>query len=159
MGFFANVTFTDSDATIPIGEALEDDDALVALGFLEEGDIVQRETSFFNAPDITANASVFYEANGLEVALSGSFQTEQFDEVDDFGLDQFSGRFAQLDLFIGYELPWDRFGEYEFFFQVSDLTDTGTKVTDLNTVGRNRNVFDEGSFNGREFEIGIRARF
>jgi len=159
MGFFANVTFTDSDATIPIGEALEDDDALVALGFLEEGDIVQRETSFFNAPDITANASVFYEANGLEVALSGSFQTEQFDEVDDFGLDQFSGRFAQLDLFIGYELPWQRFGEYEIFFQVSDLTDTGTKVTDLNTVGRNRNVFDEGSFNGREFEIGVRARF
>ena len=160
MGMFANVTLTDSDASFPVGEALDaDEDAAVPLGFAQAGDFIIRETTFFNSPDVTANASIFYEANGLEAALSASYQSEQFDADDDFGFDQFSGRFFQLDLFLGYELPWKEYGEYEIFFEVADITDSGTKVTDLNTVGRARQLFDEGSFNGREFQLGLRARF
>lgn len=167
-GMFANVTLTDTEATIPLVEAatianpdggLQDDDALVGLGYAEVGDGVYRKTSFFNSPDLTSNASIYYEANGIEAALSASYQSEQFDAVDDFGLDQYVGDYFQLDLFLGYTLPWEEFGMYEVYFEVADLTDTGQKVTDLNTVGRQRNVFDEGAFNGREFVFGLRGRF
>lgn len=169
VGFFGNVTFTDTDAeyqvvapaTIANPEGgLEDDEALVALGFAEVGDGLVRRTSFFNSPKISANGSVYYEANGLEVALSASYQSRQFDFTDDFGLDQFNGSFYQMDIFVGYDLPIDeRYGRYQLYVEVPDVTDNGLKPTDLQTVGRGRNAFDEASFNGREVSFGIRGRF
>lgn len=92
--------------------------------------------------------------------MSASYQSKQFDATDDFGLDQFNGSFYQMDIFVGYDLPVDeRFGSYQLYVEVPDVTDNGLKPTDLQQVGRNRNVFDEASFNGREVSFGIRGRF
>jgi len=169
VGFFGNVTYTDSEATFELvapasaanpNGGLEDDEALVALGFAAEGDGLLRTTSFFNAPTITANGSIYYEAHGLEVALSASFQSSQFDAADDFGLDQFNGRYYQMDIFVGYDLPIDEgLGSYQIYVEVPDITDNGLKPTDLQTVGRGRVAFDDASFNGREIRFGIRGKF
>ncbi|NOX95438.1 MAG: TonB-dependent receptor [Alphaproteobacteria bacterium] len=169
VGFYGNVTYADSEATYEVVEAasaanpgggLQDDEALVALGFAQEGDGLVRETSFFNSPNLSANGAIYYEAHGLEVALSATYQSRAFDFTDDFGLDQFNGRYYQMDIFIGYDLPIDeQYGSYKVYFEVPDVTDNGIKPTDLQTVGRTRTAFDEASFNGREFRFGIRGRF
>ncbi len=169
VGFFGNITYTDSEAEYQVvapatatnpDAGLEDDEALVALGFASEGDGLIRRTSFFNSPTISANGSIYYEAHGLEVALSASYQSRQFDFTDDFGLDQFNGRYYQMDIFVGYDLPIGKEkGAYQIYVEVPDVTDNGLKPTDLQTVGRSRTAFDEASFNGREIQFGIRGRF
>ncbi len=160
VGFFGNVTYTESEATYVVEPSLDDDEALVALGFLQEDDPLLRETNFFNAPNITANGSIYYEAHGLEVALSAQYQGRAFDFTDDFGLDQFNGSFYQMDIFVAYELPIDeRYGSIKIFAEVPDVTDNGIKPTDLQQLGRTRVTFDEASFNGREIRFGVRGRF
>ena len=167
LGFNGNVTLTSSranfDVVSPATEAnpfggLEDDEALVVLGFAEEGDGLVRRTSFFNSPNLSANASLFYEDKNFEAAISATFTGRQFDFVDDFGLDQFNGRYYQLDFFMQYHLPFGN-GAYSVYFEVPDFTDNGLKPTDLQQVGRQRLRFDEASFNGREFRFGLRGRF
>lgn len=176
MGFFGNIAYTDSEATYAVvgaadpvlnvdedgefTEGLEADEALVALGFSEVGDGLFRTASFFNSPNLNANASLFYEANGLEIALSAQYQGRAFDATDNFGLDQYNGRFYQMDIYVGYDLPIpENYGKYEIFAEVQDVTDNGLKPTDLQTVGRTRTLFDEASFNGREVRFGVRGRF
>lgn len=169
MGMNANITYTDSNAQYTLvaadsalnpGGGLSDDEAEVVLGFANEGDALIRRTSFFRAPEITANGTLFYQDDDFDIALSGSYQTESFTATDDFGLDQFTGSYFQLDLFVGYTLPVPKnYGEFKIFFEVPDITDGGRKPTDLQTVGRSRTVFDEASFNGREFRFGLRGKF
>lgn len=169
MGMNANITYTDSDATyvlIPGASALNPDDGLaddeaeVVLGYANAGDALIRQTSFFRSPEITANGTLFYEDDALEIALSGSYQTESFAATDDYGLDQFTASYFQLDLFVGYTLPIPKnYGDFKLFFEIPDITDGGRKPTDLQTVGRSRTAFDEASFNGREFRFGLRGRF
>lgn len=159
MGFNANITFTKSDTTISIKDELEDDDALVIFGFNQEGDRLDRETPFFNAPRRSANASIYYDANGLEVAISGSYQDRSFNAVDDFGLDQYDIQYFRFDFYAEYDLPEKYFGDMSIAFEVPDFTDTGTKTTTGQSVGTNRNLFDNATFNGREFRLTLRGRF
>lgn len=159
VGVSGNVSFTDSKANFELA-VLEDDDALVVLGYANEGDVLFRETSFFNAPDLSANGTLFYESDGIEVAFSASYQSEVFDSADDFGLDQYAAAYFQLDFFMGYDLRlFDQTGDFSLFFEVQDITDSGEKPTDLQTIDRNSSVYDEASFNGREFILGFRGRF
>ena len=169
MGFSGNVSYTDSEAEIAIVEAatasgpdagLEDDEALVVLGFASEGDGLYRRTDFFNAPTWSANATLFYESDRLEIALSVQHQSSSFDSVDDFGFDQYSARYTQWDLYMEYEIERNIGpASTSIYLEIPDVTDTGRNPTDLQTLGRERRVFDEASFNGREFRMGIRASF
>lgn len=169
IGASANLTYTDSDASyvvVPGASALnpdgglQDDEAEVVLGYSDEGDALIRQTSFFRSPEITANATIFYEDDDLDIALSASYQTESFASTDDYGLDQFTAAYFQLDLFVGYTLPLpENYGEFKVFFEVPDVTDGGRKAVDLQTAGRSRTAFDEASFNGREVRFGIRGKF
>lgn len=158
MGVDGNITYTKSKASFPVTAALEDDEALVVLGFAEEGDPLIRTTSFFNSPKVSGNATIYYEDDDFELALSGSYQSRAFDATDDFGLDQYNERYFQLDLYAEYDLPV-KFGDFSIYFEVPDITDGGKKATDAQTIGRTRQLYDEASFNGREFRFGIRGRF
>ena len=169
MGFSGNVAYTDSEAEIAIVEAatasgpdggLEDDEALVVLGFAGEGDGLYRRTDFFNAPTWSANATLFYESDSLEIALSVQHQSSSFDSVDDFGFDQYSATYTQWDLYMEYGIGRNIGpASTSVYLEIPDVTDTGRNPTDLQTLGRERRVFDEASFNGREFRMGIRASF
>lgn len=169
MGLSGNVAYTDSEAEIAVVEAattsspdggLEDDEALVVLGFADEGDGLYRQTDFFNAPTWSANVTLFYESDRLEVALSAQHQSSSFDSVDDFGFDQYSARYTQWDFYMEYDFERDIGpASTSVYLEIPDVTDTGRNPTDLQTLGRERRVFDEASFNGREFRMGIRASF
>ena len=160
MGINGNVTFTESEADFQVGGLSASQDAIVALGFANDGDTLYRTASFFGAPDLSGNLAIYYEANGLEVALSASYQDEAFDQRDDYGLDQYKDSYFQADFFMAYQLPLDEsYGTYNVFLGIQDITDDGTKATDARTVGRGTNLFDERSFNGREINIGIRGQF
>ena len=168
-GFSANAAYTRSEAEVAVLEAatpfnpnagLEDDEALVVLGFAGEGDGLYRRTDFFNSPAWSGNATMFYEGDNLEIALSLQFQSSAFDSLDDFGFDQYSGRYSQWDFYMEYDLPDTRgLGSTSVYLEIPDVTDSGRNPTDLQTLGRTRRVVDEASFNGREFRIGVRGRF
>lgn len=168
-GLSFSVAYTDSEAEIAVVESatpanpdggLEDDEALVVLGFADEGDGVHRRTDFFNSPGWSANLSLYYESDDFEIALSSQHQSTSFDSLDDFGLDQYSGRYSQWDLYVEYGLPDSLgLGDVSIYLEVPDLTDTGRNPTDLQSLSRRRQVIDEVSFNGREFRIGVRGRF
>ena len=169
VGLSASLAYTRSDAEIALLEpatpgnpsgGLDEVDALVALGFAEYGDGVIRSTDFFNSPRWSGNAVVYHESETLEIALSYHYQSSAFDSLDDFGLDQYSGRYSQLDFYLEYELPLDYGrGDFSAYLEIPDITDSGRNPTDLQSLGRTRRVIDEASFNGREFRIGVRARF
>lgn len=159
MGFSANVTFTESRATIPVASALDDDEALVILGIANEGDSLSRRTQFFNSPPVSGNVSLYYDANGLDIGLSGSYQDQSFNAVDDFGLDQYDDEYWRFDLSVAYELPTRRFGETVIYFEVPDFTDDGQKPTSVQTIGKTRRLFDLATFNGREVRFGLRTKF
>ncbi len=169
LGLSVNAAYTRSRAEIAAVEAatpsnpdagLQDWEALVELGFANEGDGVVRRTAFYNAPTWSANAAVYYEGGNFECALSMQHQSSSFDSLDDFGFDQYSGRYTQWDLYLEYEFPARAgLGETSVYLEVPDITDTGRNPTDLQSLGRARRVIDEASFNGREFRIGLRGRF
>jgi TonB-dependent receptor len=159
MGMSANFTYTESDAIIPVTDELEDDEALVILGLAQEGDALTRRTPFFNAPRRSANASLYYEDNKFEVAISGLYQDRSFNAVDDFGLDQFDIQFFAFDFYVEYKLPKERFGNTSISFEVPDFTDSGRKSTTGQSIGTNRRLFDNASFNGREFRLTLRSSF
>lgn len=169
LGVSANAAYTRSDAEVTAvagatalsaTSGLQDDDALVVLGLAREGDPVSRNVTFFNAPTWSANATIFYESGNLEVALSLQHQSSAFDSLDDFGFDQYSGRYSQWDFYLEYDLPIRAGGaETSAYLEIPDVTDTGRNPTDLQTLGRERRVVDEASFNGREFRLGIRGWF
>ena len=168
-GLSANAAYTRSRAKIAAVEAatpsnpdagLQDWEALVELGFANEGDGVVRRTAFYNAPTWSANAALYYESENFECALSMQHQSSSFDSLDDFGFDQYSGRYTQWDLYLEYEFPAGAsFGATSVYLEVPDITDTGRNPTDLQSLGRARRVIDEASFNGREFRIGLRGQF
>ena len=168
-GISANVAYTTSEAEVAVLEAatpfdpgagLQDYDALVVLGLAGEGDGLYRRTDFFNSPTWSGNTTLYYESENLEFALSMQFQSSAFDSLDDFGFDQYSGRYSQWDLYVEYDLP-DANGleDTSVYLEIPDITDTGRNPTDLQTLSRKRQIVDEASFNGREFRIGIRGRF
>ena len=169
VGLSANVAYTRSKATLVAIEAatrtnpdagLQDWEALVELGFADEGDGLARQTEFYNSPRWSANAVVYYESNHFEFALSMQHQSSSFDSLDDFGFDQYSGRYTQWDLYMEYELPAGMgIGETSVYLEIPDVTDTGRNPTDLQSLGRSRRIIDEASFNGREFRVGLRGRF
>ena len=169
IGFSASLAYTDSEAEIvsvvpatsvnPDG-GLADDEALVVLGYAEEGDGVSRYTDFFNAPSLSGNLSLYYESDNLEIALSLQHQSTAFDSLDDFGMDQYSGSYSQWDMYAEYKIP-EVIGldDMSVYIEIPDITDSGRNPTDLQSLGRIRDVIDEVSFNGREIQIGIRASF
>ena len=166
-GLSANATFTRSRATYVIipgasefdpDNGLRADQAQVVLGYSKAGDPLIRRTSFFRAPEITSNATLYYEDDSLEIALSAGYTSESFRASDEYGIDQFSERYFQLDLFAGYDISVGG-GKVKLFVEVPDLTDGGRKAVDGQTSGRRRVAFDEASFNGREFRFGFRSKF
>ena len=158
VGFNGNLTYTDSKADFVVDEALDADEALVVLGYYDAGDQLIRRSTFFRAPEITANGSLFYDDGSFETALSVNYQSESFSSSGDYGLDEFTGAYTQLDLFVGYTIPVAR-GEVQVFGEVGDILDKGTHPADLKTLGRSRTAFSDVSFNGREFRVGFRGRF
>lgn len=158
VGFTGNVTYTDSEAEFIIEESLGADTALVTLGYAAEGDTLTRVSTFFRAPEISANASFYYDDGAFDAALSMSYQSESFSSGGDFGLDNFNGAYTQLDLFVGYDLPFAS-GDMKVFAEVADLLDSGVKATGIDTIGRSRTAFSDANFNGREFRVGFRGRF
>ncbi|GEM_PF-1266629 len=158
VGFNGNITYTDSSAQFVVDQGLDPDEALVLLGYYAAGDQLIRDSAFFRAPDISSNGSVYYDDGHFETALSVSYQSESFNSAGDFGLDEYTGAYTQLDLFVGYTFDVGA-GEIQLFGEVADLLDSGVKATDLKTIGRSRTAFNDASFNGREFRFGLRGRF
>lgn len=161
MGFNGNITFTDSDAELPDGRYDSNTDLNVLLGdavFLE--DLPARNVPFFNSPEVTANALLYYDANGLDIGISYSYQSASFNELDEFGLNQYDDTYEQWDFSISYELPKKIMGgRFKVYFEVPDFTDGGRKPTSVQTVGKNSNLYDLAGFNGREYRFGIRGKF
>ena len=161
MGFSGNITFTDSDAELPAGRYDSNTDLNVYLGeaeFLE--DLPARQVSFFNSPPVTANALLYYDANGLDIGLSYSYQDHSFDELDQYGVSKFEEEYYQFDFSASYELPQKYFGgEFKVYFEVPDFTDSGDKPTAVQTIGEGSSLVDLAAFNGREYRFGIRGKF
>lgn len=158
LGFHGHATHVDSGARFIVTEQLAAEEALVVLGFRQEGEPLVRRAPFFRAPRLSGAASLFYDDGTVDAALSTTYQSASFDTTDDFGLDQYTAAYQQLDFFVGYTFRLLD-GRAKAFFEVADLLDGGRKATDLQTVGIERESYDEASFNGREFRLGIRSRF
>jgi len=158
LGFFGNLTLLHSRAEFIVNRMLSDTDAVVALGYFQPGDKLRRQASFYRAPELNGNAALFFDNGRIDANLSASYQMEAFRSVGDFGVDRFTGAYAQIDFFVGYRLPRG-LSDMKLFFEVADLTDGGRKAADVQSVGKGNRLYDGASFNGREFRIGVRGRF
>ena len=161
MGFSGNITFTDSDAELPGGDYDSSGDLNVLLGVAQIDDLKpNRQVPFFNSPPITANATLYYDANGLDIAVSYSYQDHSFNGLALYGLSDFDASYEQWDFAAAYDLPKEILGaEVKVYFEVPDFTDGGLKPTAVRNIGEGSNLIDLASFNGREYRFGIRAKF
>ena len=74
--------------------------------------------------------------------------------------DEWEASYYSIDLNVQYTLPVDYLdGEYLVFVQLSDLTNNGDRAINQEMHGRHRNYIDDVEFIGRQFVVGVRARF
>ncbi|MEH6548381.1 MAG: TonB-dependent receptor [Pseudomonadales bacterium] len=161
LGLYGNFTWQDSEADVDLG-IYTDDDAMVQLGLAETGDVLTRSVPFFNSPKTSGNLAVYFQTSSLEATLSYFYQGVQMEEVENYGVDQYQQDYEQLDFTLRYKFDNildKKYGRYEVYLKVKDITDDGDKYTTLETLGKNSNHSEFASFNGREYAVGLRARF
>jgi len=146
LGVYANLTFQRTQTEVVVTES----------PFRYE-----RSTDFFNSPRKIANAAITYEKHGIDATLSYSYQDWQIDTIEDFmNQDEWEASYYSIDLNVQYTLPVDYLdGEYLVFVQLSDLTNNGDRAINQEMHGRHRNYIDDVEFIGRQFVVGVRARF
>ncbi len=159
MGFIGNVTFQETETTLPLG-TLDAQDVLVQIGEARAGDVLTQSFPFFNSPDFIGNVALYYDDRSFEATVSYRFSGNQFEELEAFGIVQFQQGRGFLDVDLEYTFrelgPLNRL---TLTFEASDLLDSGRRFSVFETRGETDQFSDLATFNGRNFRFGARVRF
>lgn len=88
IGFNGNITFTDSEATVPAS-----------------GGEAARDIPFIKQSDTVAAASIFYEKYGITLRVAGSYRDDYLDELGEIeSEDRYIDEHFQVDISTGYKV-------------------------------------------------------
>ncbi|GAB6094694.1 TonB-dependent receptor [Desulfatiferula olefinivorans] len=134
LGFNANITLTDSEATVPAtaGQAA-------------------RKISFLRQSDIIGNASVFYEKYGFSFRVAASYRDDYLDSLGEIeSEDRYMDEHIQVDLSTSYAITQS----LTVFADVINLNDEPLKA--YYAVSGGLSQYEEY---GRQFKAGVQWNF
>ncbi|PHR60675.1 MAG: hypothetical protein COA43_05895 [Robiginitomaculum sp.] len=143
LGIFANTTLQKSTAS-----------AELRPGFV-------RTTRFFNAPEYIGTVALTYEKYGLDTTLSYSFQGNKLEDIEGYlNTDEYKQSFSTLDLSAKYRVPYGgKDSRYTVSLRVSDITNGGGRAGAYETIGTGKKYLDDVEYSGREWRLGVSARW
>ncbi|MEQ8207770.1 MAG: TonB-dependent receptor, partial [Woeseia sp.] len=113
------------------------------------------DVEFFNAPGTIGTAAVTYQGERFEANLAYSYRDKFL-----FGFSQFQESIYEQDYdSLDFTTNFDVTDRIRLVFRATDITDDGTKAIVRRTFGSGNAYLDNSNYNGRNFTLGINARF